>query len=164
MLVFSANQALGQRLAVSTNMTDYVRTQTLNAEASYGVGRHWSVNADVKYNPYGNISRQRAFAVGTRWWPWHIYSGWWVSGKMKYQEYCSKAGDLLEGDRYGGGFSGGYSYMIGKHFNIDLGFGVWGGYEQFSQYVCETCGRLAARGSRYFLTPDDFIIALTFVF
>ena len=59
---------------------------------------------------------------------------------------------------------GGYSYMLGPHFNLDLGLGVWGGYEVYSVYDCPTCGRHVADGARYFVRASDNILSLSYIF
>ena len=56
------------------------------------------------------------------------------------------------------------SRMLGKNLNLDFGLGFWAGYETYSVYACETCGRIRERGSKYFLRPDQLILALTLVF
>ena len=88
--------ASGQEFALSTNLADYAELGTLNFSASYGVSRHWSLNADLKYNPFTYKKeesllqhRQRSISAGARYWPWHIFSGWWLSAAVKYQEYNS---------------------------------------------------------------------------
>lgn len=166
--------AAGQELSISTNVLDYADMGTLNVEASYGLSQHWSVNAGAKYNPfefgsgeYPRIDKQRALYAGVRYWPWHIYSGWWVSGDLRYQEFRTggpASATATEGDRYGSAMKGGYSYMLGPHFNLDLGLGVWGGYEVYSVYDCPTCGRHVADGARYFVRASDIILSLSYIF
>lgn len=164
-----------QVLALSTNVVPYAEGGTLNVEASVGVSRHWSVGADALYNPYSEQSRQRSFSVGARYWPWHIYSGWWLSGSARYQEFSrsrsedySTAGNpnlrTVEGDRFGSGIAGGYSRVLSKHLNVDVGFGLWAGYETYTAYECAKCGRYIDDGSRVFLLPDRLTLAITYVF
>lgn len=164
----------GQELAVSTNIVDYVNLGTMNIEASYGFSRHWSVEAGVKYNPFSFgegedavQNRQRAFSAGAKYWPWHIYSGWWVAGHVRYQEY--NAGGLVsqetsEGDRFGSALQGGYSYMVSQHLNLNLGVGVWAGRDVYKVYSCPSCGRVLDHGSKFFVLPSDIIVALAYIF
>lgn len=168
--------ASAQNASVSTDMVSYANFATLNLEASVPMARHWSVNASVKYNPFefdlgegreDARNKQQAYALGMRWWPWNVYSGWWVGGKLQYQEY--NVGGIVsrktsEGDRLGAGISGGYSYMLGKHFNIDFGLGFWTGYDKFSVYACPVCGVTENTGSKFFILPSDVMIALSYVF
>ena len=160
------NNAGAQELSVSTNVADYARTGSANIEASYALARHWSVAAGVKYDPAGS-DRQQLYSLGGRYWPWHIYSGWWFGARMKYQEFSradAHNGPTTEGDRYGLGFIGGYSRMLSRHLNVDLGLGLWGGYSTFTSYACPVCGRVTGSGRRLFIMPDDVIVALSYIF
>ena len=163
-----------QNVALSTNLAGYAFLGTMNVEASYALAQHWSVNAGMRYNPFTFGSddsiiqaRQQAYALGARYWPWHIYSGWWVAGKMQYQEYnsgTSKTKYTAEGDRIGSGLTGGYTFMLNPHFNLEVGLGVWAGYDKYVRYECPRCGRRVGEGSQFFLLPDDILLMLSYVF
>lgn len=164
----------GQELSLSTNVLDYANLGTLNAELSCGVARHWTVAAGVRYNPfrYGEgdgekANCQRSFELGARYWPWHIYSGWWMSGHMRGQEYNVggiRSSESVEGERYGGGLSMGYTYMIGRHFNLDVGAGFWAGYDIYTSYRCPHCGRIVDSGRKIFILPNDFLLSFAYIF
>ncbi|MBO8479560.1 MAG: DUF3575 domain-containing protein [Bacteroidetes bacterium] len=163
-----------QNFALSTNVLGYADFGTLNIEASYGVSRHWTVAAGVRYNPFSFGSgedtvrrKQRSLSAGTRYWPWHIFSGWWLSAELGYQEYNSgglSSPKTSEGDRFGAGLGGGYTYMLGPHLNLDFGIGFWSGYESYTTYDCQTCGRKIASGQKFFFLPSELVLALTYIF
>lgn len=175
-LVLIASKLCGQEMAISTNLAGYANFGTLNMEAAYGLSQHWSVNAGIKYNPFSfpakngssqMQNRQQAFAIGTRYWPWHIYSGWWLAGHMQAQQFNVggiRAIETTEGDRLGGGISAGYTYMLHQHLNLELGVGMWTGYEKFITYACPVCGVIIDSGEKLFLKPNDIILSLTYVF
>lgn len=173
LLLCGAN-AKAQNIALSTNVAGYAFLGTMNMEASYGVAQHWSLNAGVKYNPFtfGQEetriqARQQTYALGARFWPWHIYSGWWVAGKVQYQEYnvgTYKTENTSEGDRYGSGLTGGYTYMLNPHLNLEFGLGVWAGYDNYVRYECPRCGRIVEEGSGFFVLPNDLILSVSYVF
>lgn len=174
MLSMVCAAAAAQNRSFSTNFADCANYGTINFEGSYGMSRHWSVNAGVKYNPFtfgegesAVLSRQRLLSAGARYWPWHIFSGWWLGGKIQYQEFA-RGGfgtpETREGDRYGASAYGGYSKMLGRHFNLDLGFGFWTGYSTWTTYACQRCGAIKEKGRGVFLLPNDLIIALAYVF
>ncbi len=152
------------KFAIGTNFGGLLSGATVSMEVSAGVSRHLSIDAAARYNPWFDASKQRSVALGTRWWPWYVYSGWWLSGKARYQEFNAVEEFSTEGDRYGGSLSVGYSRLLGKHFNLDVGFGMWGGYETYSVYECETCGTIREQGEKYFLRADELIIGLTYIF
>ena len=69
-----------------------------------------------------------------------------------------------EGDRAGLGLYAGYTHMIGPHFNIEFGLGGWAGADWYSRYECQQCGLTMMTGRRWFVLPDDIMIALVYVF
>ena len=163
-----------QKFSFSTNFVDYINLGTLNFEASYALSRHFTIDSGVKYNPFsfGNKkkrmqNKQQTYYVGTKFWPWYVYSGWWFSSDIRYQEY-SKGGiccpKTTEGDRFRIGLGAGYSYMLTTHLNITFGFSVWTGYDKFKRYDCPVCGITLVKGRRLFFLPEDIIISLVYVF
>lgn len=170
------HESHAQKASVATDLVGYANLVTMNVEASVAVARHWTVNAGARYNPFtfdlgkGKESarnRQQTYAAGMRYWPWNVFSGWWLAGKLQYQEY--NTGGIVsqttyEGDRFGAGFSGGYSHMLGKHFNVDFGLGLWTGYDRFTKYACPVCGITEGSGEKFFVLPSDVIIAFSYVF
>lgn len=175
MLMLSA-RASAQEYSVSTNLLGWANMGTMNVEASYGFARRWTAVAGVRYNPFtfyhpqshdAMRHRQQSYSIGLAFWPWHIHSGWWVSGKMRYQEYNIggfRSPETREGDRIGASLSLGYSYMLSEHFNVGLGAGLWSGYDFFTRYTCPSCGRIIDTGKDAFILPDDIILSIAYVF
>lgn len=166
-----------QDVSISTNMLSYLNMGTMSADFSWGFARHLSAEAGVRYNPFTfkgregiadqMQSRQRTAAVGMRYWPWHIHSGWWLGAKAQYQEFniggLTEA-ETREGDRLGAALSGGYTYMISPHFNFEAGIGVWGGKEWFTVYECPVCGRMTGTGEKKFFLPNEVLLGVVYVF
>lgn len=171
-------QLSAQKIQFGTNMLGMVGTGTLNVNAEYAVARHWTVSVGAKYNPFtmdryqdGVQSRmqlrQRSLSAGVRWWPWYVYSGWWVMWKAQAQEY--NWGGIIspqteEGQRYGLGLTAGYAMMLSPHWNVDFGLGAWGGVRKYVVYSCPTCGRKIDSGVGAFVLPNDLLIGLSYVF
>ena len=168
--------SFAQQASLSTNLAGYAQFGTLNCEASYAPARHWSLTAGMRYNPFTfpggaeggpRQARQRAVSVGARYWPWHIYSGWWLAAKAQYQEYNFggiRTARTQEGDRVGGGLTAGYTYMLGPHFNLEAGAGVWAGSDWYTVYACPTCGRTLDKGQRKFLMLNEVLLGVSYVF
>jgi len=173
-LALSVFAGHSQELSLSTNLVEYANLGTLNMGFSYGFARHWSTDAELKYNPftYGDgdgikFNRQQTLSAGVRFWPWHIFSGWWLSGHARYQEYATGgvySAESSEGDRFGAAIAAGYSLLLTPHLNLDFGLGVWGGYEYYTTYSCPRCGKRLDSGEKYFLLPSDLLLTLAFVF
>lgn len=175
LLLAASFDAGARKFSISTDILGYANLGTLNMDASYAVARRWSLTAGVRYNPFtfrkGEPDqfqyRQQSYSIGTRVWPWHIWSGWWFAGKIRYQEY--NFGGILsketeEGDRIGAGLYVGYTHMLTSWLNIEFGAGFWAGKAFYSKYSCPTCGYTLESGKKYFLLPDDFLISLVYVF
>ena len=175
LFALSSFKSEAQKLSLSTNLLDYACLGTINAEGSYSLSRYWSLSLGVEYNPFTFRKglenqfqlRRRSCSLGARFWPWHIWSGWWMAGKIHYQEY--NFGGIVsrqteEGDRVGIGLCAGYTHMINPHWNIEFGLGGWTGTDWFRRYSCQECGGIQMSGKRWFILPDDILVALVYVF
>ena len=171
-----ALSASAQNWAVSTNVTDYVSLGTVNAQVCAGVGRRVTMEASGRYNTWifhkGDPDRQmqnkhRTFALGMRYWPWHIYSGWWVSCMAQYQEY-NRGGIFSprteEGDAFGLSAGAGYALMVHENLNLDFGLAVWGGQKTYVTYACPSCGRITGKGGKWFFMPNEIRVAVQYIF
>jgi hypothetical protein len=165
-----------QRWAVGTNLLDYANFGTLNVEGSISFARHWTAQANVRYNDWSYNkadpstqlqNRQQSYAFGARLWPWNVYSGWWFGSQAQYQEY-NRGGIVSkkteEGDAFGIGVSAGYTYMLHKYLNIEFGLGAWGGMTAYTTYACPRCGQITDSGTKVFFLPNDAFISLMFIF
>ena len=185
LLCISAAAATAQTWAVAVNAADLAELGTLGVEGSAAVGQHWSIHASAKVNPWtfarrdtGNglfsepnpnqkQNRKQEYAIGARWWPWNVYSGWWVGGKGQYQEF-NRGGFFTEtsqeGDAFGAGFAGGYSLMLKEHWNLDFGLGLWTGWMKYTTYACPSCGKVVDEGQKWFILPNEAIVSLVYIF
>ena len=168
--------ARAQQWSVGTNAVDWLNFGTMNMEASAAVAQHLSINASVKYNPWtfnGSSpqtqmqNRELTARAGIRWWPWHIYSGWWISAALQYQEY-NRGGIISqrteEGDAYGLSPGAGYSLMLHEKLNLDFGFSFWTGQKTYITYACPSCGRITDKGSKWFIMPNEVRVAIQYIF
>lgn len=167
LFLLSGRESHAQRFAVSTNTIDWFTFGTFNVDGAVGLNRGFSFHLGVEYNPWTfakhkegrQFQLRQATVEGTiRWWPWYVFSGWWVGMDIRHTAY--NAGGFLmdgksqEGYMTGGGFSGGYSLMLATHWNIDFGFGFWAGNRTYTVYDCPYCGTKTAEGNRMFILPD----------
>lgn len=174
-LLFSGN-IYGQRYSVATNLLGYANFGTINCEFGLGLSKHFSLYMQGKYNPftykYDNgqkqlQNRQLSVAAGARYWPWHTYSGWFVSGQIGYRAYNSGgifSQSTYEGDAYGVTLGAGYALMVTDRINIDFGAGVMGGLTEYVKYACPKCGKMEEGGKKLFIAPDNILVQLSFLF
>ncbi len=168
-----------QKYGIGINGAEMLYYGTLNAEASVSVARRITVDAKAHYNPWAyNHSdvetevhrKQRSAELGIRYWPWHVYSGWWAGLGGRWQEYnrnglyISRDDLTEEGDAYGAGVSGGYTMMLRPNLNIEFGLGMWAGKTYYRTYDCPTCGMPVKEGEKWFVLPSEAIVSLMYIF
>jgi len=173
LLLLSAQaEATAQKFALGTNAADWLSLGTINADASFALSQHVSLHAGAEFNPWTYKAgsketqfeaRQNSYWGGARWWPWHVYSGWWAGGDARYSVYNIggiRGRETEEGDAWGMGAYGGYSIMLNEWWNLDLGIGFWGGYKEYVRYACPLCGVRLEEGGKPFILPDARIAIL----
>lgn len=175
-----------QVFSLSTNVLDWANLGTINAQAGLAFSRHLSLHAGARYNNwnFGSAEKGTAFqnrarsaSLGLRYWPWNVYSSWWVSARAQVEEY--NRGGLLkrplteEGLATGVGLGVGYSRMLSRHWNLDLGLGGWFGKAWYTQYRCPRCGRVVSRddgtpvrdATRWFVLPSNELqVSISYIF
>ena len=165
-----------QQVSIGSNIMDWVNHGTANISISSSIGAHVTAGATARYNPWvfnegtsGQVNHGvRGGSVDVRYWPWHVYSGWWVMAKGQALEY--NYGNLFgtgfseQGYAYGGGFGTGYALMLGTHWNVDFGATFWGGKKYFSRYDCAYCGKPVDEGEKWFLLPDNLYVSFYLIF
>lgn len=166
-----------QRFTVSTNLVDWANYGTVNVELGYSVSQHISLVAGGKFNGWDFSNTEHIVYnknivgyAGFRYWPWYVNSGLWLQFKGQYADYHITGTwrhALDEGRAAGAGLALGYTFMLSKHFNIEVGAGGWGGY-LIEHNVYETPRSRILRpddsGSRAFIDLDNVSVALVFVF
>lgn len=165
-----------QRFSIGTNAADWLSLGTLNASGSAAIARHLTLTAEARVNPWSFRDRQtgaqmqnrhQTYAFGLHWWPWYIYSGWWLGLSGQYQEY-NRGGVLAqqteEGDAYGAAFSAGYTVMLHEHLNLEVGAAGWGGFADYTVYACPRCGRVTDAGRKWFVRPSELVLSLVWIF
>lgn len=165
-MLLASSTAIGQRLTLGTDAALWLNFGTMNIEASAAISRGISLHVGAALNPWtynaGDSEeqlqmRQNTYWTQVRWWPWHIYSGWWTGADAGYSVY--NGGGILsreteEGEAVGMGLWGGYAVMLTDRWNLDLGIGVRGGWKWYTTYTCPLCGVKVSEGEKGFFVPD----------
>ena len=157
--------------SVGTNLLSWVYFGTANLEFNASLNNHFSVFAGGKYNPFKITTKgekdifhtQKTGYLGAKWWPWFVNTGWWIGMKGQYSDFSTvgiMSSYTREGVAVGGGISGGYTFMLGRHFNLDLGLGLWGGtYLEYVDYEKPDDPKPGM-----FLKLDNIIVSFTYLF
>ena len=150
--------ALGDKAQVHVHHPVFRNTAANDQEGLYSVSRHWTLDALLKYGLFngGTYDQRERYAVGARWWPWYTYSGLWVRGLAQTENYARSGVPVFQdgkGQAWGVSLSAGYSLMLLKWLNLDLGAGLWG-------------GRRGLPGAQqdWFAEPEMITVGLMFVF
>ena len=94
-ILLNSNYASAQRWAVGVDVADMINLGTISIDGAVATGQHITINAEASVNPWtfhkGEAdqfqNRKQTYSLGVRYWPWNVYSGWWISGAAQYREY-----------------------------------------------------------------------------
>lgn len=180
LLLLHAGPLHAQYWSVMTNLVDYLNLGTVNAEVDRSLGRHITLGVHGRYNnwsfntqdPANQLQNRKAsVAAVMRVYPWHIYSGWFFTSRLQYQEYNrtrflwgTPRNATEEGDAFGAGLGMGFDYMVHENVNLELGAGAWAGYRTWTAYDCPRCGLITGSGSGAFILPDNVFISVQYIF
>lgn len=175
-VLFSFHQASAQKFALSTNLVEWANFGTINADAGLSVAQHFSLHAGAKFNPWSFhtksgmqiYNKQTTAYFGARYWPWYVYSGWWIGARVRFMDF-SETGvlrpKLFEGKSLGAGVLFGYTWMIHEHFNIEIGGGLWGGrHLEYNRYRTPARRDILSSCPRNFAFVDELSVSLMYVF
>ena len=169
-------KAASQNVSIRTNLL-YDATATPNLAMEFQLGEHFSLGLNGGLKPWPrwlawdwdqeNPVKWRHLSVAPefRWYPRTAFDGWFLGVNALYLHY--NAGKLqfpfglypalrdsrLQGDFYGGGLSGGYSWYLSAHFRLELELGLQAGYYKATQYECPHCGKELGTPSGVGLIP-----------
>jgi len=175
-LVLSLFAAKAQTFTLGTNLVDWANYATINLDFGVSVSQHVSLVAGGKFNPWDfskgenvTYSKNKVGYLGARFWTWNVNSGLWFQVKGQFADYqitgtWRHALDI--GQAVGGGLAVGYSFMLSKHFNLELAAGGWGGYLiKHDVYECPDCQVLRPEsGPRAFIDLDNISVSFVYVF
>lgn len=166
-----------KNVTISTNLFDWANFGAINIEAGYAVSRYLTVHADLKYNPWEFKSKnpdvssvhnqQKSAAIGLRYWPWYVFSGWWICGKVQYTDYSITGiwrPALDTGKALGAGLSAGYTFMLTRSLNLEVGAGFWGGRMLEHTLYRNPGGAIREQGPKNFIALNDIKLSIQWLF
>ena len=177
--VWGAGSVYAQKVAVKTNLL-YWATSTPNIGFEFGLGERTTLELSGGYNPWTlNKSENRKFkhflvAPEFRYWLCEGFQGHFFGIHAGYGEYNIsgigmpfKAG-ITRNNRYqgwgvGAGIAYGYSWIIGKRWNLEATVGVGYIYTEYDKYECRTCGRFKGFDSKHYFGPTKLGISFVYM-
>lgn len=70
----------------------------------------------------------------------------------------------FEGWAVGGGIAYGYSFLLSKHFNLELEIGIGYLYTKYKEFECKECGKESGSGDHNYFGPTKAAINIVYVF
>ena len=147
-------------LAVKTNLL-YDAALTVNA----GEGKkwkHWLVQPEVRY--------WFCEALGGHFVAGHLLGGQYNAGHLDLDfKLLGTDFGALDDHRYQGWFGGvgvayGYSWLLGRHWNLEAELGIGWIHTRFDRYECAGCGRAVGSGRHNYFGPTKAALNLVYVF
>lgn len=174
-----AGTARAQDFAMKTNLL-YWTTTTPNIGMEIGLGRRTSLDISGGYNPWtldkeANRKLKHWLAMPEfRYWICERFNGHFFGIHGIYSFYNVSAMDLpfmgadFKDHRYqgwaaGAGLSYGYSWILGKRWNLEATFGLGYIYTNYDKYECVTCGSFKGENDKHYLGPTKAGISLIYI-
>ena len=178
------------QLAVKTNLL-YDATTTPNLGLELGVGKKQTVQIVYGLNPWtfdsshgDRKAKHWLLMPEYRWWTCTKFNGHFFGAHLMGGEFNASNVDLpipgffFSGDnltkgvrdhRYQGGFAGagftyGYQWILGRHWNLEAEIGVGYNYVWYDKYMCYECGSKIASGHTNYLGVTKLGISFLYIF
>ena len=171
LLVLLAAKSGAQQVTISNNLL-YDAWLTPNLRVGLRLAPHWSLGLTGGYRPWPTDDhatrkyRHLLLSPSLRYWKdsvnvhhfWGanlIYSHYNVGGiTFPFGLYKSVRTERREGDLFALGVFYGYSWPLGRHWNLEALIGVAAGYTQFNRFECTHCGQKLGRVKKLFAMPQ----------
>ena len=171
LLLLTAMDGKAQQVTIGNNLL-YDAWLTPNLRVGVRLSPHWSAGLTAGYRPWptdDNTSRKwRHLLVSpdVRYWTdsvnvHHffgfnlIYSHYNVADlKFPFGLWKSVRNERRQGDLGAVGAYYGYSWPLGRHWNIEAHLGAALGYTRFTSYACGHCGTRLGRRNKLFVLPQ----------
>lgn len=185
LLIFLPFKIEARDFALKTNLL-YDATATVNVGAELEIAPKWTIDLSGNFNAW-------SFSEGKRWKHWlvqpelrywlcrdmgghffalHALGGQYNVGKVNL-DFLDFLGDNFkdfktlrhQGWYAGAGIGYGYTWMLGKHWNLEAEIAVGYVYSRYDVYECAGCGKKTAtdRHNNY-IGPTKAAINLVYVF
>lgn len=182
--LFFVNEAKAQKVAIKTNLV-YDATATINAGLEFGLAPKWSLDVSGNFNAWTilNSARWKHWAVQpeARYWfcdrfsghflAVHLHGGLYNVGSIKNKlNFLGTDFSKLTNQRFQGWFAGagvayGYSWILGKHWNLEAEIGFGYSYTVYDKFECAGCGKKVEEGiDHHYVGPTKAAINLVYLF
>ena len=182
--MFSVEDVMAQKVAVKTNVV-YDATANINAGLEFGLAKRWTLDVSGNLNVWD-------MSNGRKWKHWlaqpelrywlcdrfaghffalHLHGGQYNVGGLKngikfLGTDFSKLGDYrFQGWFVGAGIAYGYTWILGKHWNLEAELGFGYSYTNYDTFECAGCGKKVEEGKdHHYVGPTKAAINLVYLF
>ena len=171
LLFLTTNLALAQKVSVGNNLL-YDATLTPNLRLGVRLSSHWSMGVTGGYRPWPTsdekLTKWKHLLVSPdlRYWTDSVnvhhffginpvYAHYNISGiKLPFNLYQLDKDRRYQGDFGGLGAFYGYSWPLGRHWNIEAVIGGIVGYAKYDTYECGHCGKKIGNDKKLMVLPQ----------
>ena len=166
-------------VGLKTNIL-YWGTITPNLGIEFRLADHWSLDVEAGLNPftgkeeddsYGKSIKHFRLHPELRYWFCEPANGHFLGVHVPYLIYNVSDIKLLgtEDERHQGwgtgvGVSYGYSWLLGKHWNLEATVGVGYLYLESDKYPCANCGTKIRDVKKHYFGPTQAAISAVYLF
>lgn len=172
-----------QDVAVKTNLlADAFLSPNLGIEI--GLTPKWSLDVSGQFNAW-TLSHGRRWkhwlvqpearywfceALGGHFLGFHVLAGQYNVGHIDTDfKFLGTDFSRFKNHRYQGWFGGlgvayGYSWLLGKHWNLEAELGFGWAHTRFDRFECAGCGRRSGKGHHNYVGPTKAAVNLVYVF
>ncbi len=182
LLFVCAMPAGAQQVGIKTNIL-YWATTTPNLGAEVALGRKLTIDLTGSYNPWRFGSREDNKKLQhwlvrpeVRFWPYEKWDGHFLGVHGLLGSYNAGGIDLpfpplnhlresrYEGYAAGGGFSYGYQWFLGTHWNLEVTAGLGYTYLNYERYECRRCGDRLGKSHKHWVGPTNLGVSVIYLF
>ena len=164
-------KTLAQQVTISNNLL-YDATLTPNLRVGVRLSPHWSLGLTGGYRPWptsDDVStkwKHLLISPDLRYWTDSVnvhhffginpvYAHYNISGiKLPFNLYQLNKERRYQGDFGGLGVFYGYSWPLGRHWNIEAAIGAIVGYAKYDTYECGHCGKKVGDDKKVMVLPQ----------
>ncbi len=179
MFSFEAVQAQKRQFALKTNLL-YWGTTTPNLGMEFSSGRKSTLQLFYGWNPWKSSSERKlrhwVLQPEYRHWFCQPFNGWFVGFHLMGGEF--NVGEVklpfgmfkeLRRRRYegwfaGGGVTGGYQWILSRHWNLEASLGLGYDYIKYDKFACGYCGEKLKSSHRNYFGPTKVAISFVYLF
>lgn len=169
-----------QHVAVKTNLL-YDATATANLGFEFALAPKWTLDVSGNVNAW-NVkdwrTRHWLAQPEARYWLCERFNGHFfalhgLAGQYNFGHLPSNIPLLgfkdlkdfrYQGWMYGGGIGYGYSWILGKHWNLEAEIGLGYIYATYDKYPCAECGTVIDKGHKNYVGPTKIALNIEYLF